>query len=218
MHTPVRLLAALLLLPGLAVGGCSGDNAEKPQVAVTLPGGSLAMKVLQAEDVPDGLVPILAQTGPADISRIAGFSADSTAAEKSLREHGFDEAYVVQYGDQKSGRFIVNVVATFDSEDGAIADLTADLDSARQTGTPFPIDDLGDQAGGVRSARATASTAPSGSAAPSSSAAPTNDFDLVTVRWRRGNTTWLLAVGARGTVEQEAVVKLARLVLARADA
>jgi hypothetical protein len=211
MHSPVRLLAALLLLPGLAVGGCSGDDAEKPQVAVTLPGGSLATKVLQTDDVPDGLVPILAQTGPADISRIAGFSADSAAAEKSLREHGFDEAYVVQYGDQRSGRFIVNVVSTFDSADGATADLTADLDSARQTGSPFPIDDLGDQAGGVRSARATASAAPSGSAAPA------NDFDLVTVRWRRGGTTWLLAVGARGTVEQEAVVKLARLVLSRAD-
>ncbi|HVE62330.1 MAG TPA: hypothetical protein VNB94_00820 [Mycobacteriales bacterium] len=211
----VRLAAPLLLLVGVAGGGCSSDDAAKPTVAVTLPGGSLADKVLQAEDVPDGLVPILAQTGTADVSRIAGFSADSAAAEKSLREHGFDDAYVVQYGDQKSGRFIVNVVSTFDSAEGAEADLTADLISARQTGTPFPVDDLGDQAGGVRAVRADPASA---SGAPSASGTPSNDFDLVTVRWRLGSTTWLLAVGARGTVEQDAVIKLARLVLARASA
>ncbi len=210
MHLPVHFVAPLALLAAFFASGCSGDG-EKPVVAVTLPGGSLAGKVLQADDVPDGLVPILAQTGPAEISRIAGFSADSAAAEKSLREHGFDEAYVVQYGDQKSGRFIVNVVATFEDADGAEADLTGDLEAARQIGSAFPVDGLGDQAGGVRTARAPAS------GAPSTSAAPSNDFDLVTVRWRLGSTTWLLAVGARGTVEQEAVVKLARLVLARVD-
>ncbi|HVE97981.1 MAG TPA: hypothetical protein VNA12_02250 [Mycobacteriales bacterium] len=206
MRTAARLTAAVLaacLAAGGALGGCASGDDDAPVVAVTLPPGSLAAQVLQPDDVPDGLVPLLAQTGKADISRIAGFSSDSTAAEASLREHGFDEAYVVQYGDPKSGRYIVNVVAKFDTVDGATEDLTADLESARATGTPFPVTGLGDQAGGVRA----------GTASPSASPAPD---DLVTVRWRVGATTWLLAVGAPGTVEQDAVVQLAQIVLKRA--
>ena len=192
----------MALLLGLSSVVACSEGDDEPQIAVTLPPGSLADQVLQEDDVPDGFVPLLAQTGPADITRIAGFSVDSTAAEKSLREHGFDEGYVVQYGHQKSGRFIVNVVATYETAEGAEADLTADLESARKTGIPFPVTDLGDQAGGVRGAN--------GASAQTAS-------DLVTVRWRKGSTTWLLAVGATGTVEQEAVVKLARIVLERAE-
>ena len=203
MRRRSRLLAAALavLLVGPALAGCSDDDKE-PVVAVTLPAGSLADQVLRAEDVPDGFVPLLNQTGPADVTKIAGFSSDPAAAEKSLHEHGFEQGYVVQYGDQKTGRFIVNVVATFKTVEGATADLTADLESARAGGAPFPVDDLGDQAGGVRGAK--------GSSAQTAS-------DLVTVRWRKGRTTWLLAVGASGTVEQDAVVKLARIVLASAE-
>jgi len=197
-----RRLAAPVLVVVLAigaVGGCSDDG--EPKVTVTLPPGSLADRVLQEDDVPDGFVPLLTQTGPADITKIAGFSSDSAAAESSLREHGFDTGYVVQYGDQKSGRFIVNVVSTFETTEGATADLTADLESARKSGTPFIVTDLGDQAGGVRGGN--------GSSKQTAS-------DLVTVRWRKGSTTWLLAVGASGTVEQDAVVKLARIVLEHA--
>ncbi len=200
-RTRLAATAAALVVATSALVGCSDDGKE-PVVAVTLPPGSLADQVLREEDVPEGFIPLLAQTGEADISRIAGFSSDSAAAEKSLQEHGFKEGYVVQYGDQKSGRFIVNVVATYDTVDGATADLTADLASAQKTGTPFPVTGLGDQAGGVRGAN--------GSSAQTGS-------DLVTVRWRRGSTTWLLAVGATGTVEQEAVVKLARIVLDHAE-
>lgn len=219
MGSPVRVAPTLALVIGLAVGGCSDGGSTEPEVAVALPTGSLAGQVLQPDDVPEGLVPLLTQTGPADISRIAGFSTDSATAEQSLREHGFDEAYVVQYGDQQSGRFLVNVVVRFDSVEGATADLTADLEAARQTGTPFPVEGLGDQAGGVRGSSGAAASPPVGSAPPgaSPSAAPTSGFDLVTVRWRQDSTTWLLAVGARGTVEQEAVVRLARLVLSRAE-
>jgi hypothetical protein len=201
-RTRLAVLTCAALVGSAALGACSDGDDGKPVVAVTLPAGSLADQVLQEEDVPDGFVPLLAQTGPADIAKIAGFSSDSAAAEKSLREHGFKQGYVVQYGDPKSGRFIVNVVATFETEAGATADLTADIESARKTGTPFPVTDLGDQAGGVRGANgATAQTA----------------SDLVTVRWRKGSTTWLLAVGASGTVEQDAVVSLARIVLKSAE-
>ncbi|HVF19035.1 MAG TPA: hypothetical protein VNA14_02195 [Mycobacteriales bacterium] len=197
-RTRLSALAAAALVSPALLGACSNGGDGKPVVAVTLPAGSLADQVLQEEDVPDGFVPLLAQTGPADVVRIAGFSSDSTAAEKSLREHGFKQGYVVQYGDQKTGRFIVNVVATFDTEAGATADLTADITSAQKGGTPFPVTGLGDQAAGVRGAK--------GAAAQTAS-------DLVTVRWRKGSTTWLLAVGASGTVEQDAVVSLAKIVL-----
>ena len=219
-----RLVApalALLLAGGLA--GCRGESTDEPVVAVTLPPASLADQVLQPDDVPDGLVPLLAQTGKADINRIAGFSSDSAAAEKSLIAHGFLDAYVVQYGDPKSGRYIVNVVTTFETEEGATADLTADLEAARGSGTPFPVSDLGDQAGGLRAGPV--ATTPAAPGTPSASATatgtapaatPAQSSDLVTVRWRRGATTWLLAVGAPGTVEQDAVVQLARIVLDRA--
>lgn len=226
MRTPsglVATFAAVALGLSTAVAGCSDSAGEKPVVAVTLPAGDLSDQVLQPDDVPEGLVPLLAQTGTADINRIAGFSTDSAAAEKSLREHGFEKAYVAQYGDPKTGRYIVNVVVSFATEEGATADLTADLDAARATGSPFPVEGLGDQAGGVRAVPGGAATTPSPGAtvttstvaSPATSPSPPAD-DLVTVRWRKASTTWLLAVGARGTVEQDAVVGLAKIILERA--
>ena len=200
-----RRLAGALFLAMLA--GCSsGDgnpvatNTPAPAPAVTLPPGPLADQVLQPGDLDVNLVPILAQTGPADIAKIASFSGDPAAAQTALTAHGFQAAYVVQYGDSASGAVLTNVVTSFATEGGARDDLTADLAAAGSGGTPVATDGLGDQAGGIN--------------APLDPTAGTGQ--LITLRWRVGATTWLLAVGSPQTLDEPAVRSLADLLVTRA--
>lgn len=189
-------------LAATALSACGGNEqakpTETPRVVLTLPPGDLSDAVVQPDEVPDGVVPLIAQTGPADIAKIASFSADPGKAETSLKEHGFTSAYVATYGDEATGRIVVSVVTRFQTEQGATDDLAADL--AASTGTKVEVDDLGDQAGGVR-----------GPLDPA-----TDNGELVTLRWRKGSTTWLLAVGAQGDVDDDAVITLAKKVLSRA--
>ena len=193
---PGPLVIALALLAGCGGDGDPDPTPSAPKVVLTLPPGALSTLPVQPDEVPTGLVPILSQTGPADIAKIAGFSADPTAAEKALRDHGFTSAYVATYGDPETGRVISSVVARFATEAGATADLTGDLDAAEATGTPFAVTDLGDQAGGVR-----------GKLDPQAGTG-----ELITLRWRVGTTTFLLAVGGPRDVDDDAVVTLARQV------
>ncbi len=196
----MRALVALVvgLVAGCTSGG-PGQGASPGLPIATLPPGTLQHLVLQPGEVQRGLVPLLTQTGPADLLKIAGFSADPVAAAKGLREHGFTSAYVVQYADPDTQAVVTNVVSRFGGEAGATADLTADLAAAAATGTAFQPVGLGEQSGGVRGAFDP--TARTGS--------------LVTLRWRIDDTTWLLAVGAPGQVDEAGVRRLADLLVSR---
>jgi hypothetical protein len=105
----------------------------------------------------------------------------------------------VQYGDPQASAVVTNVVTKFATVAGATADMTADIAASARTGTPFDVSGLGDQAGGVRGKLEP--TLPEGT--------------LITIRWRVGDTTWLLAVGARNAVDEASVRKLADKLIGR---
>jgi hypothetical protein len=203
----LRLLAALVT-GAVVLTACTSGTARPRASATasvplpTLPPGELRDRVLQPGEVSRSLVAIAAQTGARDLNSIAAFSADPATARKSLQQHGFQSAYVVQYADPQTSAVVTNVVTKFATTAGATADLTGDLTAAARTGTPFDVTGLGDQSGGV-SGRLQADTAPG---------------SLVTLRWRVGDTTWLLAVGARNPVDQNAVRRLADRLVARLKA
>jgi hypothetical protein len=197
---PAALLATTLALTGCATGAAKPHASATASVALpTLPPGDLRDRVLQPDEVSRSLVPIAMQTGARDIVSIADFSADPTTARKSLQQHGFQSAYVVQYADPSTSAVVTNVVTKFATVAGATADLTGDLAAAARTGKPYDVRGLGDQAGGV-SGKFQKDTA---------------DGSLVTLRWRSGDTTWLLAVGARNPVDAEGVRRLADTLVAR---
>jgi hypothetical protein len=203
--TRARCVAVpLALVLAVSLVGCSDPGSPKgsasPSVPLaTLPPGELSDRVLQPGEVSRPLVPISAQTGARDITSIAAFSADPKTAEKSLQDHGFQSAYVVQYADPAASAVVTNVVTKFATEAGATADLTADLASSGKTGTAFAVTGLGDQAGGVRGVLQKGADAGT----------------LVTLRWRVGDTTWLLAVGAPKPVDANGVRGLADRLVAR---
>ena len=198
MPRVVAVLTALALLTG-----CSSDEPKAtptPSVALpTLPPGELNDKVLQPSEVGRNLTPIAMQTGTRDIKGIAAFSADPKAAEKTLEKNGFQTAYVVQYADPATNAVVINVATKYATVEGATADLTADLESARAGGAVFTVEGLGDQAGGIRGKRDKDSVQGS----------------LVTLRWRRGDMTWLLAVSASTLFAQDGVRKLADQLMTR---
>jgi hypothetical protein len=192
------------VLAGALLGGCSSGEpaprATQPPAVPTLPPGDLRDRVLQPDEVTRALVPIAAQTGARDIHAIAAFSANPKDAEKSLQAHGFQSAYVVQYGDPTTSGVVTNVVTKFATASGATTDLTGDLAAAGgKNGTAFTVTGLGEQAGGIK-----------GRLRPD---AP--DGTLVTLRWRAGDTTWLLAVGANKPVDATSVRALADRLMAR---
>ncbi|HVF06777.1 MAG TPA: hypothetical protein VNA20_18215 [Frankiaceae bacterium] len=198
-----RHVAAVLTAVAL-VTGCGGadDPRAQPTPSLplpTLPAGDLNDRVLQPAEVSRNLVPIAANTGTRDIKAVSAFYADAKAAEKQLQKNGFQASYVVQYADPSTNAVVTNVVTKFATAAGAKGDLTADLTSARKTGAVFPVTGLGDEAGGVRSKRD--KNSPEGS--------------LVTLRWRSGDTTWLLAVSASTLVAQDGVRKLADQLMTR---
>jgi hypothetical protein len=200
----IRRLAAAALA-ALSLAACSsGDGAAKPAPSAsvplaTLPAGELSPRVLQPGEVSNSLVPIDAQTGTRDIAAIANFSADPAAARTSLQQHGFQSAYVVQYGDPANAAVVTNVVTKFATAAGATADLTADIAASAKTGTPFEVTGLGEQAGGVR-----------GRLEPALA-----EGTLITLRWRAGDTTWLLAVGSKKPVDEASVRRLAEKLIGR---
>ena len=203
MCAVLRVTAAAVLALALATG-CNGsgepDATRSPSAAAaSLPPGQLRESVLQPGEVSANLVPIDAQTGTRDAKGIAAFSADPAAAVKALERNGFQSAYVVQYADPATNAVVTNVVAKFATAAGATADLTADLANAKRTGTVFEVTGLGEQAGGLRAKRDDKSV----------------EGSLVTLRWRSGDTTWLLAVSASTPVAEDGVRKLADTLMQR---
>ena len=199
MTRPVAaVLASLALLSG-CTDPATPRATPSPSVSLpTLPPGDLREKVLQPDEVSRALVPIAAQTGARDATGIAAFSSDTAAAAKALQEHGFQAAYVVQYGDPATNAVVTNVVSRFATVAGATADLTGDLKSSGRAGA-FEVTGLGEQAGGI-----------TGKRDPSSA-----EGTLVTLRWRVGDTTWLLAVSATTPVDQAGVRRLADTLMTR---
>ena len=196
----VAVCAAVVLVAGCSSGDKPSASPTPSIPLPTLPPGELKDKVLQPSEVGRNLTPISMQTGARDVAGIASFSADPKAAQKQLEKDGFQSAYVVQYADPATNAVVVNVVTKFATEAGATADLTADLKGSETGGgAVFPVSALGDQAGGVRGKRDDKSV----------------EGSLVTLRWRKGDTTWLLAVSASTLVAQDGVRKLADQLMTR---
>ena len=197
----LRAAAAALVLSG-ALAGCSDGSEpapepvsrsalEAPVPGVTLPADPLLPLVPAPEEVPAGLVPLLAGSGSRDAAAIAEFSADPAAARKALAAHGFRSAYVAQYAHPEDGRVLSVVVVRFGDAKGAQADLSGDLASSAGETVEVPV--IGDQSQVRRQPLPGAS-----------------EGELVTVRFRRGATTWLLAYGASPTADPQVPVELAR--------
>lgn len=195
--------------------GCSADEPQAapqtpsasalsaPLAGVVLPPDPLRPLVPAPEEVPAGMVPLLSGSGARDAKAIAEFSADPAAAAKALAAHGFTSAYVAQYADPADGRVLSVVVARFRDAAGAEADLQGDL--AGSSGELVTTDTVGQASQARRQ--------PLPGSSPGSAPG-----ELVTLRFRQGATTWLLAYGARPTADPQVAVELGRALVARAGA
>jgi hypothetical protein len=201
-----------------AVAGCSEDPAVQPppppaapasappepaaaaegEADVALPEGTLRDLVPAPADVPAGLVPLLQTSGPRDAAAVAAFSADPEAAATALAEHGFTDAYVAQYASPSDSRTLTAVVVRFRDADGARADLDADVESG--AGVPVDADGPIGDASDVRRVDLPGDGAD----------------ELLTVRFRAGSTTWLLAWRAPRPADPQVPVALARALSERA--
>lgn len=202
---PVRraLLALPLLLAACgssspaavpaAVPTPSASAAPVPQIV--LPAGELRDLVPRAGEVPNGLVPVLAGSGPRDAATIATYSADPRAAATLLAEHGLRSAYVGQYADPSNGRVLSVVVTRFATAAGATADLAGDL--AASGGDEVKAAPIGDTSQVRRQPL------------------PSGGGQLVTVRFRKGTTTWLVAYGGKPTADPQVAVSIAKVLAAR---
>ncbi|MCW2777144.1 MAG: hypothetical protein JWN17_869 [Frankiales bacterium] len=206
-----RVAALLAVLAVAALPGCSHDAgrsaaqdpttsaAPPPTTSVTLPPDPLLALVPTPSEVPAGLVPVVAGSGPRDLAAVAGFSGDPAAAAAALRAHGFAGAYVAQYAEPTaagaSGRVLSVVVSRFGTLKGAADDLAGDVAAG---GGPGTTPDVG-QAASLR-------TQPLPGAARGR---------LTTLRFRVGTRTFLLALGAPAA-DEDTVVRLGRLLAARA--
>ena len=201
----------LALLVCLLLPACSGSDeepaarptvsAEPPSSAapeILLPAGPLRELVPASGDLPAGMVPILAGTGPRDVKAVAGYSADPSKAEKLLAEHGFRNAYVAQYADPATGRVLSVVASRFSTAAGATADLAGDLTASG--GSPVPSPTVGEQSQVLVQPLPQAAT----------------PGELVTVRFRKGATTWLVAYGASPKAEVDVALGIARTLASRA--
>ena len=205
--------AAALLLAGVLAGGCSDADreaapatptttptaAEAPLPGITLPPDPLLPLVPTPQEVPVGMLPLLAGSGSRDAAAIAEFSPDPAAARAALASHGFRSAYVAQYAHPSDGRVLSVLVARFADAAGAAADLEGDL--AASSGEVLDLEPVGD------ASQARRQPLPGGGAG-----------ELVTLRFRRGATTWLLAYGAQPTADPEVALELARPLVERAPA
>ncbi len=202
----VLLVGMLLVLAGCSgsgspaaapVPGPSSSGLAAPETAVSLPADALLPLVPTPAEVPTGMVPLLTSSGPRDAAAIAAFSADPGAAAKDLAAHGFQRAYVAQYAEPTGSRVLSVVVSRFADAAGATADLAGDL--AASSGEALPAPDVGEQ-----------------SQARRQPLPGTTPGQLVTLRFRQGATTWLLAYGDRPSADAAAVSGLAPLLVARA--
>jgi hypothetical protein len=200
--------ATLALLPALLVG-CSNDTtpapdpgvaASAPLPGVTLPPDALRDLVPAPDEVPAGMTPLLAGSGPRDLAVVAGYSgtgADAKAAEKKLSDHGFVKAYVAQYANQATAQSITVLVSEFAAANGAAADLTDDIEAFN--GKVVPTETLGEQS------QVSIQETPGAGAS-----------QLVLVRFRKGVHTWLVSYSATPTADPKVATDLAALLLARA--
>lgn len=202
-----RGLAALLVAPAL-LAGCSGASTPvvDPQVAasapvpgVTLPPDTLLDLVPRPDEVPAGMVPVLAGSGARDLKTVAGYSgtgAAATAAAGKLMQHGFTSAYVAQYANPSTGQVMSIVVSRFATTAGAGADYADD--QAGATGKVVSTPTLG-EASSVRIQDVPGTPAK----------------QLVLVRFRRGTATWSLAYQAGPTADPQVGIMLAGVLLKR---
>ena len=198
-----RLALACLLL-AVPVAGCSDGDDGPPSAAavsapvpgVTLPPDALRDLVPTPAEVPAGMTPLLTATGPRDAAAIAAFSADPAAAGRALKANGFSRAYVAQYASQASGEVLSVVAVRFTTVKGATADLTADIKAS--SGTRVALAAVGDQSA--------ATTQP----------LPKDGGQLLTLRFRSGPTTWLVAYGKKPSPDPAVALALARKLVSRA--
>lgn len=198
------------LLAAVLAAGCSSQESAAPQrpsasalnaplPGVTLPPDPLRDLVPAPDEVPAGMVPLLAGSGARDLQAVAGFSSDPVAAAAALTANRFSSAYVAQYAHPSDGRVLSVVVARFADAAGAEADLAADL--AGSSGDVLDVPVVGE-----------------GSQARRQALPGEGGGELVTLRFRAGPTTWLLAYGARPTADPQVAVALARVLVDRAAA
>lgn len=208
VRRPLAALALLPLLLPLLLTGCSDstpvsdpkDAASAPVPGVTLPAGAMLDLVPRPDEVPAGMVPILQGSGPRSLAVVAGYSgtgATRTQAEASLREHGFQGAYVAQYANQTTGQVLSVLVTSFATAAGATADFSDDQRGT--TGTAVAAKQLGD-ASSVTKQTITGSVS----------------SELLLVRFLQGTRTWTLAYQAAPTADPAVGITLAEKLLARA--
>lgn len=175
----------------------AGTRTPSPTpAAAELPTGALRDLVPAPQEVQAGLVPLLQASGPRDAASVAAFSSDPAAAMASLAANGFTDAYVVQYAAAADPRSLSVVAVRFATSEGAKADYEGDV--AVGGGEPVEVETVG-EASQVRRL-----TLPDAA-----------DQDLVTVRFRSGATTWLLAWRARLPADAAVPVALARTLAER---
>ncbi len=210
MRRRTGVLCAGALLAPVLLAGCSDDEAAAPRApsasaltaplpGVTLPPDPLRPLVPTPEEVPPGMVPLLTGSGARDLQAVAEFSADPAAAATALQAHGFRSAYVAQYAHPSDGRVLSVVVARFADAAGAEADLAGDL--AGSSGDVVELPTVGE----ASQARRQPLPGEGGG-------------ELVTLRFRAGPTTWLLAYGARPTADPAVAADLARELVERSTA
>jgi hypothetical protein len=178
----------------------AGTAAPPPSTAadagIALPAGDLRELVPSPAEAPAGLVPLLQASGPRDAAAVAGFSPDPAAAAGDLAARGFASAYVAQYAAPADPRSLTTVVVRFADAAGATADLEADLTDGAGEVVPAPT--VGEQSQVRRVAL------------------PGDDaLDLVTVRFRVGPTTWVLAWRAPAPADPAVPLTLAQVLAAR---
>ena len=202
MRVPAVLLLALLAGCGGSSGPTSGPapsggsiEASTAMPDIVLPADPLRELVPRTADLPPGLVAILAGSGPRDAHAIAGYSADPKSAGTLLTKHGFRSAYVAQYADPATGRVLSVVVSRFSTASGATADLDADLKAS--TGEQIPSAVIGEKSDVRRQPL------------------PGGKGQLVTVRFGKGATTWLVAYGASPTADPKVAIDLATTLAGR---
>ena len=209
--------ALVAAVAGVVLTGCGGSSSppassttaspspEAPSSAapeISLPAGPLRELVPASRDLPAGMVPILAGTGPRDVRVVSGYSADPAAAQKSLVAHGVQAAYVAQYADPATGRVLSVVVTRFATPAGATADLAGDLAASAGTKVTAPV--VGEQSEVRRQP------------VPQAAKASAPPAELVTVRFRKAATTWLVAFSASPTADPEVALGVAKVLVARA--
>ena len=198
--------ALALVVAAALVGGCS-DGPATPEAAVssalsaplpgvTLPPDELLPLVPAPDEVPGGMVPVLAGSGARDVAAVAGYSADPAAARTALAQHGFQRAYVAQYADPAGARVLSVVVVRFADEAGATADLAGDL--AASSGEVVEAAPVGEQSQLRRQPL------------PGEGGG-----ELLTLRFRTGPTTWLVAYGDRPEADGSVAVGLGQRLVVR---